>query len=61
MKKEGENMTERIINNINIPPHIEKEIGLSKDWKKNVSPGAINSIIRSAERFKEALKRLSKN
>lgn len=61
MKKEGETMTERIINNINIPPHIEREIGLSKDWKKKVSPSAVDSIISSAEKFKDALKRLSKN
>lgn len=61
MKEEGETMTERIINNINIPPHIEREIGLSKDWKKKVSPGAVNAIISSAEKFKDALKRLSKN
>lgn len=61
MKKEGENMTERIINNINIPTHIQKEIGLSKDWKKDVSPSKVNSIISSVEKFKKALKRLSKN
>lgn len=61
MKKEGDNMTERIINNINIPPNIEREIGLSEDWKKDLSPKLVDSIINSAERFKHALKRLSKN
>jgi len=61
MKKEGENMTERIINDINIPPHIQREIGLKKDWKKDVSPSTVNSIIASAEKFKTALRKLSKN
>lgn len=62
-KREGEIM-DRVLNrieNLNIPPHIEKEIGLEKDWKKKISPKKANAIIDTANRFKEALRELSKN
>ena len=63
MIKEGEIMTRVMenINNINIPTNIQREIGLNKDWKKNISPKKVDSIVNSALKFKEALRKLSKN
>lgn len=63
MNKEVEIM-QRVLNNmnnLNIPPHIEKEIGLKKDWKKNISSEKTNAIIATAKRFQKALRELSKN
>lgn len=63
MKKEGEIMP-RILNQINdikIPPQVAREIGLSENWKKSVSPKKVENIINSATRFKDALRKLSKN
>lgn len=56
-------MTEIIerINNIEIPLNVQKEIGLSKDWKKKISPKEVENIINSALKYKEALRKLSKN
>ena len=63
MNKEVDVM-QRVLNNMEnfkIPPHIEREIGLKKDWKKNISSEKTNAIITTANRFKKALRKLSKN
>ena len=61
MKKEGEIMARVInrINNVNIPPYIRKEIGVSDDWMDKVSPKQKKLAVRIASRFKEALRKLS--
>jgi len=63
MKKEGEIMPRVMnnINNINIPANIRREIGLSDNWKQKISPKKVEKIINNAYRFKEALRKLSKN
>lgn len=63
MEKEGESMT-RIMNNIqriNIPTHIQKQIGLKEDWKNKISPKKVERVVNTATRFQKALKELSKN
>ena len=43
MKKEGEVMS-RLMSNIqeiNIPTHIQKQIGLEKNWKSKISPKSV--------------------
>ncbi len=61
--KEGEIMTRIMenINAINIPTHIQKEIGLNENWKDKVSPKEVENIFNKALRFKSALRKLSKN
>lgn len=49
------------INNINIPTNVRREIGLSEDWKTKISPKKVEKITNSALRFKDALRKLSKN
>ena len=63
MQEEGEIMTRIMesINSINIPTNVQKEIGLNKNWKKDISPQKVENIFNSALRFKEALRELSKN
>ena len=63
MYKEGEIMPRVMnsINNINIPTNIQKEIGLSDNWKEKISPKKVEKIINNAYKFKEALRKLSKN
>lgn len=53
MNKEGEIMTKVMerINNINILTNVQKEIGLSKDWKKNISPKEVERIINNAFKY----------
>ncbi len=63
MKKEGEIMS-RLMSNIqeiNIPTHIQKQIGLEKNWKSKISPKSVEKVVNTANRFKKALKELSKN
>lgn len=63
MCKEGEIMTRVMerINSIKIPVNVQKEIGLSDDWKKKISPKKVENIFNSALKYKEALRKLSKN
>lgn len=63
MKKEGEIMTEvmKRINKIDIPVSVQREIGLSKNWKEKVSPKEVEKIFNNALKYKEALRKLSKN
>lgn len=61
-RKEGDVMTEiaQKIQNITLPPHIMHELGLSKDWKKDISPEFLDKIIKTAMKYKNVLKELSK-
>jgi hypothetical protein len=63
MDKKGEIMTRVIenINNINIPTNIRREIGLPDNWKEKISPKKVEKIAKSALKYKEALRKLSKN
>lgn len=63
MKKEGEIMA-RIMekaNNVVIPPYIRREIGVSDDWIEKISPKQKRMTVKTASRYKEALRKLSKN
>lgn len=63
MGKEGEMMA-RIrenFNNMEIPPHVAREIGLGANWNKDVSPKAMKEIVDTAHRFSSTLRKLSEN
>lgn len=63
MKKEEEIM-DRIMNKINefdIPLHIQKEMGLKKNWQKKISSKFANETLASAKKLQSALRKLSKN
>lgn len=49
------------INNMNIPPYMMREIGLKDNWLKSISPKKQRMVVRTALKFKEALRKLSKN
>lgn len=49
------------INNMNIPPYMMRELGLKDNWLKSISPKKQRMVVRTAFRFKEALRKLSKN
>ncbi len=61
MKKEGEIMVRVMdrMNNVKIPPYIRKEIGVSDDWIEKVSPRQKKLVVRTAIKFKDALRKLS--
>lgn len=56
------NVTEivRKIQSLELPPHQLRELGLGKDWQKEVSVEYIEKVVSTAERYKEDLKELSK-
>lgn len=63
MKKEGEIMA-RVLNRVNatkIPSHIKREIGIDDNWLNKVSPKQQKIVLQLSIRFKETLKKLSKN
>ena len=53
--------TMKRLDEIEIPPYVQKEMGLKKDWKKQISPAFAESVVKTAEKYKSALRRLSKN
>ncbi len=63
MKKEGEIMAKIMnrINNVKIPPYIMREIGISDNWIEKVSPKKKHLAVKTANKFKEALRKLSRN
>lgn len=63
MKKEGEIMSRVMsrINSITVPSYIRREIGLKDNWQESISPAKKKMAIKSALKFKEALRKLSKN
>lgn len=63
MEKEGEIMMEvmKRIKDIDIPVNIQKEIGLKENWKEKISPKEVERIFNNALRYREALRKLSKN
>ena len=63
MKKEGEIMPEVMekIKNINMPKDIQEKIGLKDNWKEKISPKEVEKIFNSALKYKDALRKLSKN
>ncbi|MDD4170418.1 MAG: hypothetical protein PHD36_09250 [Desulfotomaculaceae bacterium] len=48
------------IQSIDLPPHQLRELGLEKGWQKKVSVDYIEKVVKTAERFKNDLKELSK-
>ena len=63
MKKEGEIMS-RVMNRINsitVPSYIRREIGLKDNWQESISTAKQKMTIKTALKFKEALRKLSKN
>ena len=49
------------IHNIKLHPHQLRELGLAEGWQKKVSVQYIDKVVKTAERFKEDLKELSKH
>lgn len=61
MRKGGEIMT-RTMSRINsIPPHVVKELGFEENWQKNISPKQRKMAFKIAEKFRGALRKLSKS
>ena len=63
MKKEGEIMA-RVLNRIEnstIPSNVRREIGVSEDWMEKISPKQKKLVFKLTSRFKEALRKLSRN
>lgn len=62
-KEEGEIMPEVMerIKNIDIPRDIQEKIGLKDNWKEKISPKEVEKIFNSALKYKDALRKLSKN
>ena len=63
MKKEGEIMA-RVLNRIDnstIPSNVRREIGVSEDWMEKISPKQKKLVFKLTSRFKEALRKLSRN
>lgn len=62
-KEEGEIMPEVMerIKNIDIPKEIQEKIGLKDNWKEKISPEEVEKIFNSALKYKDALRKLSKN
>lgn len=61
MRKGGEIMTRTMSRMNSMPTHVVRELGLEENWQKNVSPKQQKMAIKLAEKFKEALRELSKN
>ena len=59
--KEGDKVTQMIekLKGVQLPPHQLRELGLEKDWQKRVSPTFVDQIVHTAEKYKNALKKLS--
>lgn len=62
-RKEGDLVTEMIekLKGIQLPPGQLKELGLDKDWNKKVSPKFVERVVKTAEKYKNVLKELSKD
>lgn len=43
---------------LEVPPHIEKTLGLSKDWKEHVSEEFAQTALLALNKHKEALRKL---
>lgn len=63
MNKEGEIMANVMsrINKLNIPWNVRQELGLKENWQDKISPKEKKIVIKNALKFKEALRKLSKN
>lgn len=63
MKKEGEIMAKLMnrVNNVYIPYNIRRQMGLSENWQDKISPTEKKMVIRTALKFKETLRKLSKH
>ena len=49
------------IKNIEIPENIQREIGLKENWKEKISSKEVEKIFNNALKYREALRKLSKN
>lgn len=61
MRKGGEIMTRTMSRMNSIPTHVVKELGFEENWQKNISPRQQKMALKMAEKFKGALRKLSKN
>lgn len=54
-------MTEMVkkIQNIQLPPHQLRELGLEKDWNKTVTPSFIGRVVRVAEKYRGVIQELA--
>ena len=48
------------LQNIQLPPHQLRELGLDKDWNKKVSPDFVERVVKTADKYKDVLRELSK-
>lgn len=48
------------VHQIELPPKVRRELGLKKDWNKNFPVQKVEKIAKTAEKYKTALRELSK-
>jgi hypothetical protein len=61
--KKGEHkMTDMMtkVKTIQLPPRVERELGLEKDWQVKVEPAFVERVCRTAEKHRWVLKELSR-
>lgn len=44
---------------VQLPPHQLNELGMEKDWQKNVSLSFVKRVTKTAQKYEGALKELS--
>lgn len=61
-RKEGDNVAQVLkkFNTIQLPPHVLEALGLSENWQKNVSPEFVEIVLKSADKYQDALRKLAK-
>lgn len=59
--QEGIDVAELInrIKTYDVPPHIERELGLEKGWRDNLSKEFLSKALKSTKKYNNLLKRLS--
>lgn len=60
MEEEKVSALVKKLDSIVIPPKVARELGLSADWKKNISPAFVEQVAKTAVRHEDTLKELSK-
>jgi len=50
----------RKLDSIQVPPDVARKLGLSENWKDNISPEFVERVAKTASKNADALKELSK-
>lgn len=62
-RKEGDIVAGMInkLNGIRLTPKQLMELGLDSDWQKKVSPAFVEKVVKTANKYRDVLKELSKH